>query len=589
MPPDKEPRKTVIGVENEYGIHWPSFFRLMGIERQNQYAQDTPAYQATLLFTNYLKYALERPAPFVSDKFEFPWMSPNISVWHVNGSRIYPDLSHPEYATPETGDPRNAALYIKAGEYLFEIVLRGLNQRISGSSREEIVHAIRQKYFENTSGPPEHEGPDPISIFKDSCDTMGHSYGVHENYLCDRNKLLLPYMAGWDNIRINLIPFLATRQIFSGSGGFWNFGEKPHWRYILSQRAMALKKIVNMSMMESKPCVSLRDEPLASHEKYFRIQVCSGDALMSEFATYLSLGTTSIVLSMIEDGWLDEYLIFAWNRGPKYRKQAELFAEDIKTIGCFKDISRLFLSDPHITIPMCIGGEPRNLTVCEIQYEFLKRAEEYFLTFRNPHAWEKEILKNWRFVLNLISQNDPERGRYIEWVVKYDMLKQTGIRRYGVDPDAIERHGLTHPSLWNQKVRRKNGKEETLGSILTAASIQYANIDKKKSVYWKLARAGKIKRLFTETEIKQAIRYPPWTRALLREYARMELRKRGYRANVFQWEYIEGLCAANNSLIAKFTAHEPFGDETLESEILRCDAWLNEFFPIDTSSDALHS
>src|SRR3990170_7473345 len=148
MPPDKEPRKTVIGVENEYGIHWPSFFRLMGIERQNQYAQDTPAYQATLLFTNYLKYALERPAPFVSDKFEFPWMSPNISVWHVNGSRIYPDLSHPEYATPETGDPRNAALYIKAGEYLFDIVLRGLNQRISGSSREEIVHAIRQKYFE---------------------------------------------------------------------------------------------------------------------------------------------------------------------------------------------------------------------------------------------------------------------------------------------------------------------------------------------------------------------------------------------------------------------------------------------------------
>ena len=53
-----------------------------------------------------------------------------------------------------------------------------------------------------------------------------------------------------------------------------------------------------------RPIINTRDEPHADPEKYRRLHVIIGDANMCEISTYLKLGTTALVLAMIEDGFL---------------------------------------------------------------------------------------------------------------------------------------------------------------------------------------------------------------------------------------------------------------------------------------------
>ena len=49
------------------------------------------------------------------------------------------------------------------------------------------------------------------------------------------------------------------------------------------------------------PIINTRDEPHADAEKYRRLHVIVGDSNMSEYATYLKVGATSILLRMLED------------------------------------------------------------------------------------------------------------------------------------------------------------------------------------------------------------------------------------------------------------------------------------------------
>ena len=53
-----------------------------------------------------------------------------------------------------------------------------------------------------------------------------------------------------------------------------------------------------------RPIINTRDEPHADPEKYRRLHVILGDANLSETSTYLKVGTTALVLTMIEDRFL---------------------------------------------------------------------------------------------------------------------------------------------------------------------------------------------------------------------------------------------------------------------------------------------
>jgi len=69
----------------------------------------------------------------------------------------------------------------------------------------------------------------------------------------------------------------------------------------MSQRAEHIWEAISSATTRSRPIINTRDEPHADPEKYRRLHVIVGDSNMSEFATYLKLGTAAVVLAMIED------------------------------------------------------------------------------------------------------------------------------------------------------------------------------------------------------------------------------------------------------------------------------------------------
>src|SRR5699024_8280332 len=98
-------------------------------------------------------------------------------------------------------------------------------------------------------------------------------------------------------------PHLVTRQIFTGSGkvGVEARSIGLDVPYQLSQRADFFEAEIGLETTIKRPIVNTRDEPHADPRRYRRLHVITGDANCSETATFLKVGTTAIVLAMLED------------------------------------------------------------------------------------------------------------------------------------------------------------------------------------------------------------------------------------------------------------------------------------------------
>ena len=188
-----------------------------------------------------------------------------------NGARLYQDTGcHPEYATPECDNPRDLVIHDKAGERIVEELLLAAEQKL----RENGIYC-------------------EIYIFKNNTDSVGNTYGCHENYLVQRG-------VNFHKLAEQLIPFFVTRQAFAGAGKVLKTRMGNH--YYISQRAQHIYQEISGATTSSRGIINTRDEPHADEEKYRRLHVIVGDSNMSEFTTYLKIGTTAIVLAMVEDG-----------------------------------------------------------------------------------------------------------------------------------------------------------------------------------------------------------------------------------------------------------------------------------------------
>ena len=111
-----------------------------------------------------------------------------------------------------------------------------------------------------------------------------------------------------------ITPHFVTRQIFCGAGKVGSelagisTDEVP---YQLSQRADFFEEEVGLETTLKRPIVNTRDEPHCDPQRFRRLHVIVGDANMSEVATYLKVGTSAIVLAMIEDDALGEDWLLA--------------------------------------------------------------------------------------------------------------------------------------------------------------------------------------------------------------------------------------------------------------------------------------
>ncbi len=142
------------------------------------------------------------------------------------------------------------------------------------------------------------EAGQEVRLYKNNTDFVGHSYGCHDNYLMSRD-------VPWDRLVAGVLPFLVTRQIFAGAGKMGIEAESAPSQpgmYQISQRADFFSVLVSIDTMNRRPLVNTRDEPHADASRYRRLHVILGDANMSEWATALKIGTTSLVLELIERG-----------------------------------------------------------------------------------------------------------------------------------------------------------------------------------------------------------------------------------------------------------------------------------------------
>ena len=306
------------------------------------------------------------------DDYLFPeYESQLVNTVLTNGARYYVDHAHPEISTPECRNALEAVLFDRAGE--------------------EIIRSSMQLVNE---GLPEHS---EIVIYKNNSDGKGNSYGCHENYLVSRQT---PF----SQIAQQITTHFVTRQIFCGAGkvgaehrGLSGKGaNQPAFQ--ISQRADFFEEEIGLETTLKRPIVNTRDEPHCDPTKYRRLHVIAGDANMSEVATLLKLGTTSIVLAMIEDDAFPEHLVI-------------------------KDPVHAIRQVSHDTsLSACIMmSDGRMLSALQVQLEILEAAIRY----ANRYGLESvddvvgnDVLMRWASVLDGLETDPLLVANIVDWIAK---------------------------------------------------------------------------------------------------------------------------------------------------------------------------
>jgi proteasome accessory factor A len=354
-----------------------------------------------------------------------------------NGARLYVDHAHPEYSSPEVTTPRDAVLWDKAGERVMALA----------AERALLV-----------------PGTAPLQLYKNNTDGKGASYGTHENYLMTRRT---PFA----EIVRHLTPFFVSRQVVTGSGrvGIGQDGRTPGFQ--LSQRADFFEVEVGLETTLKRPIINTRDEPHADPEKYRRLHVILGDANLAEVATYLKVGTTAIVLSMIEDRWFVESGTDLSVDGP---------------VSALRAVSH----DPTLRHQVTLR-DGRRMTAVQLQLEYLEQARKYVddRLGTDVDRQTSDVLTRWESVLGRLETDPASLAGELDWVAKQQLLE--GYRqREGLGWDAPKLH---------------------------LVDLQYSDVRKDKGLYNRLVARGRIERIVSDTEVERAVSDPPEdTRAYFR-------------------------------------------------------------------------
>ncbi len=407
------------------------------------------------------------------------------NVFLVNGARLYLDVgSHPEYATPECDSVYDLVAHDKAGERILETLIESAEQRL----REEGIQG-------------------DIYLFKNNTDSAGNSYGCHENYLTSRRDDFSEYAEV-------LIPFLVSRQIYAGAGKVLQTARGA--TYCMSQRAEHIWEGVSSATTRSRPIINTRDEPHADAERYRRLHVIVGDSNMSEYATFLKTGATSILLRMLED--------------PSVALRDMTLDNPIRAI---REISH----DPTCTRRIRLASG-REVSALEIQSEYLDRALKY-ADSRELEPQDKQALQMWEHCLVQIAKDPLGLTRECDWVMKYHLIEAYR-----------ERHGL--------------GLSDSRVALL---DLQYHDVNRSRSLFYRMQNRGLAERMCVDDEISHAVEHPPaTTRARLRgEFIRRaKERKRDYTVD---WVHLKLNDQAQRTVLCKdpFRAHDERVEKLIES------------------------
>ncbi|MEP9365090.1 depupylase/deamidase Dop [Nocardioides sp. CN2-186] len=352
----------------------------------------------------------------------------------TNGARLYVDHAHPEYSTPEVTTPLDIVRWDKAGELVMLDAAKRAAQLPNGPT---------------------------IALYKNNTDNKGASYGAHENYLMRRST---PFA---DIVR-HLTPFFVSRQVITGAGRVGIGQDGREHGFQISQRADFFEVEVGLETTLKRPIINTRDEPHADPEKYRRLHVIIGDANLAEISTYLKVGTTSLVLAMIEDRFITADLTV---EGP---------------VAGLRAISHDATLRHQVTLT-----DGRQLTAIQLQLEYLDLAKKYVEDRYGADADEQtvDVLRRWESVLDRLERDPMLCASELDWVAKLQLLEQYR-QRDGLDWDDAK---------------------------LQLIDLQYSDIRPEKGLYHRLVAGGRIQRLLDDHAVEAAMHDPPEdTRAYFR-------------------------------------------------------------------------
>ncbi|MCA9472963.1 MAG: proteasome accessory factor PafA2 family protein [Nitrospira sp.] len=341
----------------------------------------------------------------------------------MNGARFYNDHTHPEYATPECRTLRDLVAHDRAGE------------RIVQQSADKRNHQL---------------GSPVVQLYKNNTDFHGHSYGCHDNYLVSR---AIPF----SDLVQALVPFLVSRQVIAGAGKVGLEKQEQGYQsggFQLSQRADFMEAVLGVDTMYNRPILNTRDEPHADRSKYRRLHLIIGDANMCEYATALKVGTTRVVLDMLEQ-----------------RLTPDVELEDpVRAVQAFS-------RDPELKTFMKTRRGPA-LSACEIQAEYLEAAERAYKGRDEETDW---ILEEWARVLTTLKRDRWELVGSLDWITK----------------------------LWLLERFRQEEHLDWSDPWLASIDLEYHNVNPERGLYMSLEADGQVKRVCQEEDILRAIREGP--------------------------------------------------------------------------------
>ncbi len=369
----------------------------------------------------------------------------------TNGARLYVDHAHPEYSAPEVTDPLDAVIWDKAGERVMEAAARHASS-VPGAPR--------------------------LQLYKNNVDGKGASYGTHENYLMSRAT---PFSA----VINGLTPFFASRQVICGSGrvGIGQSGDEAGFQ--LSQRADYIEVEVGLETTLKRGIINTRDEPHADADKYRRLHVIIGDANLAEMSTYLKVGTTALVLDLIEAG------------------------VDLTDLQLARPVTAVhhISHDPTLRATVALA-DGRELTGLALQRIYLDRVDKFMSAEGNDDPRVADLLEKWAMVLDLLERDPMECAHLLDWPAKLRLLE--GFRN---------REGLN----WS-------------APRLHLVDLQYSDVRLDKGLYNRLVARGSMERLVSEQAVLDAVDTPPTdTRAYFRGEC---LRKFGADIAAASWDSV---------------------------------------------------
>lgn len=358
------------------------------------------------------------------------------NIFTPSAARLYLDVgSHPEYATAECDSLTQLLNHDKAGERIYhELALQA-------------EQALADDHIGGT-----------VYLFKNNVDSAGNSYGAHENYLISREMVL-------KSLGKQLLPFMITRQLICGAGLI------KDGRFVLSQRADQVWEGVSSATTRTRPIINTRDEPHGDSHRFRRMHVIAGDSNMAEPTFALKVGSTLLVIEMLEAGF---------------------DLPDFELENAIKHVRDIADDATGSTVLKLKDGS--TVTALKVQQAIYSSARDW-LDVRpdegTPNEEMARVVDLWGRVLRAIETQDfSQVNTEIDWVIKRTLLDAYR-DKLGVDYD--------HPKL-------------------RQIDLTYHDIHPERSLFYLLQRKGRVRRWTTDEAIAEAAEHAPaTTRAALRE------------------------------------------------------------------------